>query len=68
MNYVPLLFYEIVIARKGSAKSEVDYGSAHNKHFIRKYGSQQFMILVPLVVLLIALIQRRKEIQFRGLW
>jgi hypothetical protein len=56
LNYVPLLLYAIVVTRKGSAKTEVE-GLANDRHYIRKYGSQQFMILVPLAILIIALIQ-----------
>jgi hypothetical protein len=56
LNYVPLLLYAITIARKGSAKTEVE-GLANDKHYIRKYGLQQLMILVPLAILIIALVQ-----------
>lgn len=61
VNYVPLLFYAMVIARKGSAKKEVEYGLAHNKHCVRKYSLQQLVIFIPLVVLLVALAQEVKR-------
>lgn len=65
MNYLPALLYAIIVARRGSAKSEVEYGLAHDKHYVRKYGLQQLIIFIPLAVLLIAAIQeiavRRKR-------
>ena len=60
LNYVPLLLYAIVTARKGSAKTEVE-GLANDKHYIRKYGSQQLMISVPLTISIIAIIQETQS-------
>jgi hypothetical protein len=57
VNYLPALVYAIVIYRKGSAKSEVEYGLAHDKHYVRKYSLQQFIIFIPLAVVIIAVIQ-----------
>jgi hypothetical protein len=56
-----LLFYAIIIARKRSAKDEVNDEVARNKQHIRKYGSQQFLILIPLAVLLIAIAQEMEK-------
>jgi hypothetical protein len=63
INYVPLLLYAIVISRKGSAKSEVEYGLAHDKHYVRKYSLQQVIIFIPLSVLLIAVAQELSQIR-----
>jgi hypothetical protein len=54
INYVPLLLYAVVIARKGSAQTEVEQGLAQNKHYVRKYSLQQLLIFVPLAILIIA--------------
>lgn len=56
INYVPLLFYAIVIAKSGSAQREVEQDLAQNKHYIRKYSLQQLIIFIPLFVLLIAIV------------
>jgi hypothetical protein len=61
VNYVPALVYAIIIARKGSAKSEVEYGLARDKHYVRKYSLQQFIIFIPLAVVIIALIQELRH-------
>ena len=60
INYTALLVYAIAIARKGSAKSEVGDDLAHNEQYLRKYGSQQFLILVPFTILVIAIVQEVK--------
>ena len=57
INYLVLLVYAAIISSIGSAKFEVDPNLAHDKHFIRKYGLQQLLILVPFAVLIITLIQ-----------
>jgi len=61
MNYLPLLLYAIAITKKGSATIEVSADLAHNKLFIRKYGIQQLLILVPCAILVISLIQEIKR-------
>jgi len=57
LNYVPLLFYAIVIVRARSAEGEVAYGLAHDRHYNRRYSTQQLIIFIPLVVLILALYQ-----------
>jgi len=61
INYASLLFYAVAIVRKGSARSEVDSDSARSGQNIKKYGSQQFLILIPLAILAIALVQEIKK-------
>ncbi len=67
VNYVPLLSYAIVILRKASAQSEVKFGLAHDKHYVRKYSLQQLLIFVPLLVLLIAVVQEVRNCESRKL-
>jgi hypothetical protein len=57
INYVPLLIYAILIARRGSAKREVADGLSQDKHYVRKYSTQQLLIFVPLAVILLAAAQ-----------
>ena len=56
-NYLVPLVYAIIISGLGSAKGEVSPDLARDKHFVRKYGFQQLLILVPFAVLLLMLIQ-----------
>lgn len=57
IDYIPLLVYGIVIARKGSAKMEIASELADETHFRRKYGVQQALLMVPLFIALLALSQ-----------
>ena len=61
INYVPLLVYTIIIVRSGTARKEVEYGLAHERHYIRRYSTQQLLIFVPLAVLLLAIAQELRE-------
>ena len=60
-NYIPLCIYAILIARAGTVKAEGEAEIAH----ARRYGLQQVIILVPLLVVIVALVQegRRRKIQ-----
>jgi hypothetical protein len=57
-NYIPLFIYAVLIARGGTVKEEGLPEVAH----ARRYGVQQVMILVPLMVVIVAILQevRRK--------
>ncbi|MDA4124836.1 MAG: hypothetical protein OK438_05245 [Thaumarchaeota archaeon] len=57
VNYLPLLIYTVVIVRKDSAQAEVAEDLARNKHLVRKYSVQQFLLFLPLVVFLMAVWQ-----------
>jgi len=59
LNYMPLLIYAILIARAGTAKQESQAEMAHAK----RYGLQQVIILVPLMVIILALVQERHRIR-----
>jgi len=63
VNYVVLLVYAVALARKHSAESEVGKDLAHDKQYLVKYGSQQFLILVPFAILIIASIQEIVKIK-----
>jgi hypothetical protein len=61
INYVPLLVYTAIIVRKGSAGAEVaDYVSS-DRHYVRKYSTQQLLLFVPLVVFWLAVWQELKQ-------
>ena len=55
-NYVPLFIYAFLIARAGTVKSEGEPEMAH----ARRYGTQQVIILVPLLVVILAIVQERR--------
>ncbi len=61
VNYVPLFIYAILIARGGTVKQEGQPELAH----ARRYGLQQVIIFVPLLVAMVALIQERRRAQRR---
>ncbi len=56
-NYVPLFIYGMLIARGGTTKEEGLPEFAHAK----KYGVQQIMILVPLMVVIVTLVQEGRS-------
>src|SRR5262245_29078116 len=53
VNYIPLLYYAVLIAKGGTAKEEGLPEFAHAK----RYGVQQVIILVPFMVVILALLQ-----------
>jgi len=57
LNYVPLLLYAVALARAGTVAEEGRKEVAHAK----KYGLQQVIILVPLLVVIVALIQESRR-------
>ena len=62
INYVPLLVYAILIARRKSARQEVAAELADKGRYARKYGLQQLFLVAPLVIPVLALVQ---EVQAR---
>jgi hypothetical protein len=56
-NYVPLLLYAVSIARSGSVETE----GAPELARASRYGVQQSMILVPLLVVVVALFQEHRK-------
>lgn len=56
-NYVPHFLYARSIARAGTVKTEGEPELPH----ARRYGLQQVIILVPILVVVIAILQERKR-------
>ena len=59
LNYIPLLLYAILIAKAGTVKQE---GETEIK-YAKRYGVQQVIILIPLLVVLLALAQEAQSRQ-----
>jgi hypothetical protein len=57
INYIPLLAYAVVIVRAGTAAEEIKEGMSADRHYVRKYSTQQLMVFVPLAILLLAVEQ-----------
>lgn len=55
-NYVPLFLYAVSIARAGTVKAEGQPEMVR----ARRYGVQQVIILVPLLVVILALVQESR--------
>ena len=62
MNYIPLFIYAVLIAKAKSANEEGQSEFAHAK----RYGTQQVIILVPLLVIIVALVQEGRRHQNKG--
>jgi hypothetical protein len=60
INYIPALIYAILIVRAGTANSEVAAGLSQDKHYVRKYGTQQLLIFIPFAIILLAAAQELK--------
>ncbi len=56
-NYVPLLFYAVVIARSGTVAKEGRPELAR----IKQYNKQQFLLLVPFFVAIVAVMQEVRQ-------
>jgi len=56
-NYLPLLIHAILIARKGSARKDVEAELANGKHALVRYQRQSFLLVIPLAVPLLAIAQ-----------
>jgi len=61
VNYVPLLAYATVIVRAGTAKFEIAEEMASDRHYVRKYSTQQLLVFIPFAVLLLAVAQELKK-------
>lgn len=61
LNYVPLLIYAIVIVRRKSARAEVAAELAQRNIYAHKYGVQQFLLVVPLAIPLLAIGQELRQ-------
>jgi hypothetical protein len=57
LNYIPLLLHAVSLARSGMVKEEGEPELTH----ARRYGIQQVIILVPLLVVILALVQEPRR-------
>ena len=62
LNYLPLMLYAISITRRKSAEREVAFELEHKDIYARKYTSQSFLLVLPLIVPALAIYQ---EVQKR---
>ncbi|HEX7262791.1 MAG TPA: hypothetical protein VF383_01310 [Candidatus Dormibacteraeota bacterium] len=56
-NYLPLLVHAASLIRSGTAREEVKNELEQSKLSQRRYGTQQFLLLVPFAILVIAVAQ-----------
>ncbi len=56
-NYVPLLINTVSLIRSGTARQEVAVELEQPRQSQRRYGTQQFLLVVPFAVLAIAAAQ-----------
>ena len=61
INYVTLLLYSFSIIRHKSAEREVAFELEHKSYYARKYTTQSFLLVLPLVVPMLAIIQEAKQ-------
>jgi len=61
INYIPLLIYVVLIVRGGTAAEEVAGGLSQDRHYVRKYSTQQLLIFVPFAVILLTVFQELTE-------
>jgi hypothetical protein len=61
IDYLPLLVYGIAIAKAGSASVEAEPEASDPSVYKRKYGVQQVLLLVPLVIPALAILQAAKH-------
>lgn len=57
LNYVPLLIHAVDLARRGTASEEAG-DDLDRRQLLRRYSAQQFWLLVPFAVVILALVQR----------
>jgi hypothetical protein len=61
IDYAPLLAYGILILRRSSPKEELGEELDDIPHFRRKYGIQQTLLMVPLVIPALAVTQELRK-------
>ena len=57
LNYLPLLIHSVALVRSGTARTEVEAELGDMKQSSRRYGAQQFLLVVPFAILLLAVVQ-----------
>jgi hypothetical protein len=63
VNYAPLLVHAIDLVRHGTAHQEIAGELPEKDRMFRKYRRQSLLLLVPLVVPIVAIVQRRSSDQ-----
>jgi ABC-type Fe3+-siderophore transport system permease subunit len=61
LNYVPLLLYGLHFVRYKNAGLEVEFELAHKERYARKYQLQSFLLFIPFVVSILALVQKQQK-------
>ncbi len=59
LNYIPLLIYALLI--DGKARKEVKMEVSNLKRYGSKYNIQQFMIFIPLSIIVLSILQEFKS-------
>ncbi len=57
VNYIPLLAYAIFAVRRRTWMQDVEADLARDRHYVRKYSLQQFLIFIPFSIVVLAAIQ-----------
>jgi hypothetical protein len=65
INYVPMLIYAISLTRGNSARMELGQELNEKSRLVVKYRRQSLLLLVPLVVPILALKQKRHKLWHR---
>jgi hypothetical protein len=60
-NYIALFLNAILISRKDTVREEGQSELAH----VRRYGAQQVVILIPMLVVIVALLQEMRHPQLK---
>jgi hypothetical protein len=61
INYVPMLIYAMSLARDNNARAELGQELNDKRRLMAKYRRQSLLLLVPLLVPILALSQRRHK-------
>jgi hypothetical protein len=64
INYVPMLIYAVLITRAESARTEVGDELNDKRRAMARYRRKSLLLLVPLLVPIVALSQKRRRAQF----
>jgi hypothetical protein len=55
------LTYAIIAVRHGTSKQDVEADLTRDRHYVRKYSIQQFLIFIPFAIILLAIEQKLKS-------
>jgi hypothetical protein len=57
LNYAPLMLYALHFVRRKNAELEVAFELAHKERYARKYQLQSFLLFIPFVAFILAIVQ-----------